>query len=274
MSTGREPGVVEFLETAANAAQRAGEFISANRGKLSANDVSLKQAFDFVTRVDTEAEQIIIEIIRGSFHDHHFLAEESIHEIETDDFRWIIDPLDGTTNYIHGFPMSAVSIALQYKREIIVGVVYDPFRKELFTAAKGEGTFLDGKKITVSAVSSMGKALIATGFPFKRKDMIEHYLMLFKSVFLEVSDIRRAGSAAIDLVCIACGRFDGFFEIGLSPWDCAAGSLLIREAGGIITNFNGGDDFLSAGNIVAGNQFVHPVMLRKVSEVFSGTIDK
>ena len=274
MSTGREPGVVEFLATAANAAQRAGEFISANRGKLTASDVSLKQAFDFVTRVDTETERIIIEVIRESFPTHHFLAEESIHEIETDDFRWIIDPLDGTTNYIHGFPLSAVSIALQYNREIIAGVIFDPFRNELFTAVKGEGAFLNDNKISVSKVSQIANALVATGFPFKRKELIDHYLKLFKNIFLEVSDIRRAGSAAIDLAYIACGRFDGFFEIGLAPWDCAAGSLLIKEAGGVIANFGGGEDFLSTGNIVAGSPFVQSVVLGKVREVFAGIIDK
>jgi len=263
-----------FLEIAVESAQKAGRLIRDNRGTLSLGDIAVKQAFDFVTRVDTESEALILDTIRKRFPDHHFLAEESLHEIETDDFRWIIDPLDGTTNYIHGFPFSAVSIALQYKREIIIGVVYDPFRNELFTAVKGGGAFLDGKKITVSTVSQMANALIATGFPFKRKELIEHYLTLFKNIFLEVSDIRRAGSAALDLAYIACGRFDGFFEIGLGPWDCAAGSLMIKEAGGVITNFGGGEDFLSTGNMVAGNALIHAMLQDKVKEVFAGIIDK
>jgi myo-inositol-1(or 4)-monophosphatase len=270
----KEPETGRLLETAVVAAQQAGKFICANRGTLSAGDISLKQAFDFVTRVDNESEQIIISIIRKRFPGHHFLAEESLHEIETGDYRWIIDPLDGTTNYIHGFPLSAISIGLQYKKEIIIGVILDPFREELFTAIKGEGSLLNGKRIEVSAVTSMSNSLIATGFPFKRKDLIDKYLALFKSIFLEVSDIRRAGSAALDLAYLACGRFDGFFEIGLAPWDCAAGGLLIREAGGVITNFSGEDDFLSTGNIIAGNPFVHPVVLAKVREVFAGIIDK
>jgi myo-inositol-1(or 4)-monophosphatase len=274
VSARKGPGTRGLLETAVEAAQQAGKFICANRGTLSAGDVSLKQAFDFVTRVDNESEQIIINIIRKRFPGHHFLAEESLHEIETEDYRWIIDPLDGTTNYIHGFPLSAISIGLQYKKEIIIGVILDPFREELFTAIKGEGAFLDGKKIAVSAVSGMEHSLIATGFPFKRKDLIDEYLALFKSIFLEVSDIRRAGSAALDLAHLACGRFDGFFEIGLAPWDCAAGSLLIKEAGGVITSFSGGNDFLSTGNIIAGNPFVHPVVQGKVREVFGGIIDK
>jgi len=274
VSTRKEPKTRGLLETAVEAAQQAGKFIRTNRGTLSAGDINLKQVFDFATRVDTESEQIIINIIRERFPGHHFLAEESLHEIETEDYRWIIDPLDGTTNYIHGFPFSAVSIALQYKREIIVGVVFDPFRNELFTAVKGEGAFLNGNKIAVSNASRMENSLIATGFPFKNKARIDHYLMLFKNIFLEVSDIRRAGSAALDLAYIACGRFDGFFEIGLAPWDCAAGSLMIEEAGGISTNFGGGEDVLSTGNIVAGNHFIHSIVLEKVKEVFAGVIDK
>jgi myo-inositol-1(or 4)-monophosphatase len=274
VSAREESKTRRLLETAVEAAQQAGKFICANRGTLSADDISLKQAFDFATRVDTESEQIIINIIREHFPSHHFLAEESLHEIETKDYRWIIDPLDGTTNYIHGFPFSAVSIALQYKREIIVGVVFDPFRNELFTAVKGEGAFLNGNKIAVSNASRMENSLIATGFPFKNKARIDHYLVLFKNIFLEVSDIRRAGSAALDLAYIACGRFDGFFEIGLAPWDCAAGSLMIEEAGGISTNFGGGEDILSTGNIVAGNHFTHAIVLEKVKEVFAGVIDK
>lgn len=264
----------EFLKIAVESAQRAGRLIRDNRGTLAFGDIAVKQAFDFVTRVDSESEALILSAIGKRFPDHHFLAEESLHEVETDDFRWIIDPLDGTTNYIHGFPFSAVSIALQYKREIIIGVIYDPFRNELFTAVKGSGVSLDGKRITASTVSQMANALIATGFPFKRKDLTEHYLTLFKNIFLGVSDIRRAGSAALDLAYIACGRFDGFFEIGLGPWDCAAGSLMIMEAGGVITNFGGGDDFLSTGNIVAGNALIHSVLLDKVKEVFEGIMDK
>ncbi len=264
----------DLLETATEAARLAGEFISANHGTLSATDIGVKEAFDFVTRVDRESEKMIIDFIRHRFPGHHFLAEESIHETETEDYRWIIDPLDGTTNYIHGFPMSAVSIALQYKREIVVGVVFDPLRKELFTAIKGEGACVDGGKMSVSTASSMENSLMATGFPFKKKNFIDHYQRLFKSVFLEVSDIRRAGSAALDLAYLACGRLDGFFEIGLSPWDCAAASLMIKEAGGIITNFGGGGDIFSTGNIVAGNAVTHKILLGKVKEIFQGILDK
>ncbi len=264
----------DLLNTAEEAALRAGRIMLDNRGKLSAGDINVKQTFDFVTRVDNECERTIIEVVRGRFPDHHFLAEESLHEHETEGYRWIIDPLDGTTNYIHGFPMSCVSIAVQYRREIIAGAIYDPFRKELFTALKGEGAYLNGNKIAVSAVTDPAKALIATGFPFKKKEFIDHYLQLFKNIFLKVSDVRRAGAAAIDLAYIACGRLDGFFEIGLSPWDCAAGSLMIKEAGGIITNFGGADDLFSTGNLVTGNPSIYAMLRQEVKGVFGGILDK
>lgn len=263
-----------YLNTAVEAARRAGEFILANRGSLSPADISRKQAFDFVTRVDRESERIILEIIRESFPVHNILAEESRKDIETDGFRWIIDPLDGTTNFIHGFPVTAVSIALQYRKEIIVGVVLDPFRQELFTAIKGKGAFLNGDRISVSGTDKMGSALIGTGFPFKKKNLIDRYLQLFKKVLTEVSDLRRPGAASIDLAYIACGRFDGFFEIGLEPWDSAAGALMIMEAGGVITDFGGGEDFLIPGNIVAGNPVMHALLLDMVKEVFAGVLDK
>jgi myo-inositol-1(or 4)-monophosphatase len=264
----------DFLEIAIEAADTAGDFILANRGTLSPEDISRKQAFDFVTRVDKEAEQIILKIIKSEFPDHDILAEESKKDVESAGYRWIIDPLDGTTNFIHGFPVTAVSIALQHQREIIVGAVLDPFRNELFTAAKGEGAYLNGKKIHVSKTDTMGSALIATGFPFKQKHLIDHYLRLFKNVLSEVSDLRRAGAASIDLSYIACGRFDGFFEIGLAPWDCAAGALMIKEAGGIITNFGGGDDIFSTGNIVAGNPVMYELLLKMTQDVFTGILEK
>jgi myo-inositol-1(or 4)-monophosphatase len=263
-----------FLEAAIEAADTAGKFILANRGSLTAADIDKKQAFDFVTRVDKEAEQIILKIIKSKYPDHDILAEESKKDIETEGYRWIIDPLDGTTNFIHGFPVTAVSIGLQYQREMIIGAVFDPFRNERFTAAKGGGAFLNGEKINVSKTDTMGSALIATGFPFKQKDLIDPYLSLFKKVLVEVSDLRRPGAASIDLSYIACGRFDGFFEIGLAPWDCAAGALMIKEAGGIITNFGGGDDIFATGNIVAGNPLMHELLMKMTKDVFTGILDK
>jgi myo-inositol-1(or 4)-monophosphatase len=282
----------DFLSVAVLAVQRAGEFILNNMGNISSSDVDTKQASDFVTQVDRDSEQIIIKTIKDKFPEHCFLAEESIKKVETGEYRWyepdgsyrwcapsgthrwIIDPLDGTTNYIHSYPSFSVSIALEYRGEIITGVIFDPLRKELFTAEKGNGAFLNRAPIKVSAVNELKKSLITTGFPFRKKECIDMYLKLFKNIFNRVSDIRRAGSAALDLAHLASGRCDGFFEIGLSPWDIAAGSLIIKEAGGVVTDFEGGEHYLSTGNIVSGTPAIHKEILKEVQGVFKGIIDR
>jgi len=263
----------KFLEIASEAARCGGRVVLNSLGSISEKDISIKQASDFVTRVDRESEQEIIAIIRSHFPDHSFLAEESERDLETEGYRWIIDPLDGTTNYIHGYPAFSISIALEYKREIRLGVIFDPLRNELFSAVEGKGAFLNGERVWVSRLDNPGNALIATGFPFRRKEMTDRYLELFRSIFQGVSDLRRAGSAALDLAYVACGRCEGFFEIGLSPWDMAAGSILVQEAGGIVTDFAGGPEFLSTGNIVAGNHVLHGMLLNEVRKVFSPDIN-
>ncbi len=264
----------EFLKTAVTSARLAGDIILKNLGRLSTSDVQTKQAFDFVTKVDRWSEAVIIQTIREKFPSHTFLAEETLKQEDTGDYRWIIDPLDGTTNFIHSYPMFSVSIALEYERAIVIGVVFDPLRDELFHAVRGKGAFLNNRQISVSETSLLERSLIATGFPFRAKEMIDLYLKTFKEVFAGVSDIRRAGSAAIDLAYVAAGRFEGFFELKLSPWDIAAGSLLITEAGGMITDFDGGTDYLSTGNIVTGNKYVQSEILRIVRNNFRGIIDK
>lgn len=271
MSVGKDN---EFLNTAMKAARSAGQFIIDNLGRISKSDIDLKRASDFVTRIDKESEKIIINNIKERFYHHHILAEESIHEKETGEYLWIIDPLDGTTNYIHQYPVFSVSIALKYKKEIILGVILDPIKNELFTAEKGRGAFLNGRPIKISSVTSLKESLITTGFPFRKKDLIDPYLELFKSIFYKVSDLRRAGSAAIDLAYLACGRCEGFFEIGLSPWDIAAGAIMIKEAGGFVTDFDGGSDYLLTGNVVAGVPAVHEELLLEVRNIFAGIIDK
>lgn len=263
-----------FLDRAVKAVQMAGHVVLGNLGQISKQDIDQKQASDFVTRVDRESEEIIIGTLRNAFPDHHFLAEESSKEAATDAYRWIIDPLDGTTNYIHQYPIFSLSIALEYRGEIILGVVYDPLRKELFTAEKGKGTFLNKRPVRISPIQSLKDALVTTGFPFRRKEFIDVYLRLFKAVFQKTSDLRRAGSAALDLSYLACGRCEGFFEIGLSTWDVAAGHILIREAGGIVTDFGGGHEHVKTGNVVAGNPAVHGQLLKEVKRVFKGIIDK
>lgn len=263
----------KFFETAFRAARLAGEIILDNLGKISKKDIDLKKASDFVTSVDKKSERIIIDTIKEDFPDHIFLSEESLKQCGKEAYRWIIDPLDGTTNYIHGYPAFSISIALEYKGEIILGVILDPLKEELFHSEKGRGAFLNDKQVKVSEIN-LKESLIATGFPFRKKEMTDSYLKLFRNIFFKVSDIRRAGSAALDLACIACGRCDGFFELGLSPWDVAAGSLIIKEAGGTITDFGGGKKYLLTGNIVAGNPEVHKEILREVKEVFRGILDK
>jgi len=266
-------GPNEFLEIAVKAAKLAGQIIVEHLGKISKKDIDLKKASDFVTIVDKESEKVIIDTIKKHFPDHLFLAEESLKECGGETYRWIIDPLDGTTNYIHSYPVFSVSIALEYKEEIIVGVILDPLRDELFWTEKGAGAYLNCAPVEVSKVE-MSESLITTGFPFRSKEMIDTYMKLFKNVFLKVGDLRRSGSAALDLAYLACGRCDGFFEFGLSPWDIAAGSLLIKEAGGIVTDFGGGNDYIWTGNIVAGNPEIHKEILKEVKKVFEGVIDK
>lgn len=263
----------EFLDTALKAARLAGQIILNHLGKISKGDINVKQASDFVTSVDKESEKIIIGVIKAKFPDHLILAEESLKECGKGTHRWIIDPLDGTTNYIHGYPVFSVSIALEYEGEIILGVILDPLRNELFWAEKGEGAFLGCTSLKVSE-TNIRESLLTTGFPFRKKKMIDYYLTVFKNLLLKASDLRRAGSAALDLAYLACGRCDGFYELGLSPWDIAAGSLLIKEAGGVVTDFGGGNAYLKTGNIVAGNPAVHKEILEEVKNVFKGIIDK
>lgn len=264
----------DFLGTAFRAAILAGEFIQNNIGKISESDIDIKQASDFVTHIDRGSEQIILKLIRERFPEHYFLTEESLKEEGSGEYRWIIDPLDGTTNYIHGYPVFSVSIALELNHDIMLGLIYDPLRGDIFTAEKGGGAFLNGKPVKVSNVTEMSNGLISTGFPFRKRNLIDEYLKLFKNIFHRVSDIRRAGSAALDLAYIACGRCEGFFEIALSPWDMAAGSLLIKEAGGIVTDFSGGDEYLTTGNIIAATPAFHGEMLKEVKGVFNGIIEK
>jgi len=264
----------EFIAVTVQAARLAGKVILDNLGNISAEDIALKQTSDFVTRVDKESEDIIIKTIRKNFPHHLFLTEESIREAGTGRYRWIIDPLDGTTNYIHGFPVFSVSIALEYQKDIISGVVFDPLRDELFTAEKGKGAFLNERRIRVSSANDLKDSLITTGFPFRKKEFVDPYLKLFKNIFMKVSDLRRAGSAALDLAYLACGRCEGFFEIGLSPWDIAAGEVLIKEAGGVVTDFGGSGDHLSTGNIIAGVPLIHKELLIEIRKVFGGIISK
>jgi myo-inositol-1(or 4)-monophosphatase len=256
-----------MLTIAVKAARRAGSIINRASLNLEAYAVTRKRHNDFVTEVDRDAEAAIIEIINRAYPDHAILAEEAGeagNRRGTSEYRWLIDPLDGTTNFIHGFPQYAVSIALEHKGLITQAVVYDPNRNELFTASRGRGAFLNDKRIRVSRRIKLADALIGTGFPFRDLQHLDGYIATFKALTRQTAGIRRPGAAALDLAWVACGRVDGFWEIGLAPWDVAAGSLLILEAGGLVSDFGGEAGYLATGNVVAAAPKLFPALLKVV----------
>ena len=253
-----------MLNIAIRAARAAGDVIIRQIDHVQDLPVTKKSRNDFVTEVDKHAEMAIIETLRNSFPNHAFLAEESGQQGDSP-YLWIIDPLDGTTNYLHGFPQYAVSIALQHKGELVQAVVYDPLRQELFTASRGEGAMLNNKRIRVSKQKSLEGALLGTGFPFKEQERLNEYLDSFKALFPMTAGIRRAGAASLDLAYVACGRLDGFWEFGLKPWDIAAGVLLIQEAGGMISGICGNENYMETGNIVAATPEIFDMMTKKIN---------
>jgi myo-inositol-1(or 4)-monophosphatase len=252
-----------MLNIAVKAARRAGSVINRAARDLEGVTVTRKRQNDFVTEVDHEAEAAIIEVLRRAYPGHAILAEESgAHG--TSEYEWIIDPLDGTTNFIHGFPQYAVSIALRHRGVLEQAVVYDPGRNELFTATRGRGAFLNDRRIRVSKRAKLAEALIGTGFPFRDLQHLDEYMAAFKLVTRETAGIRRAGAAALDLAYVAAGRLDGFWEIGLAAWDMAAGALLILEAGGLVSDFDGESNYLDRGSIVCGAPKVFVPLLHAV----------
>ncbi|HYB51454.1 MAG TPA: inositol monophosphatase family protein [Burkholderiaceae bacterium] len=255
-----------LLNTAVKAARKAGAIINRASLDLDLLHVSSKGHADFVTQVDRAAEQAIIETLSQAYPDHGFLAEESGAQRPQNagDYTWIIDPLDGTTNFIHGFPQYAVSIACQHGGQITQAVVYDPTRNDLFTSTRGRGAFLNDRRLRVSKRTQLKDSLIGTGFPFRNLERIDQYLQLFKQVTAHTAGIRRPGAAALDLCYVAAGRLDGFWEFGLSPWDVAAGSLLVIEAGGLISDDEGNNAYLQSGNVVCGSPKIFEQLLRLV----------
>ena len=255
-----------FLNTAVKAARLAGRVITYNAAQLDRLTITAKGHADFVSEVDQQAEQAIIHAIRENYTDHAIYAEES-GKSAGNDFEWIIDPLDGTTNYLHGIPQYAVSIALREKGALKVAVIFDPMKDELFTAVKGEGALLNDRRIRVSKTDNMSYALLATGFPYKDTKNLDLWSDCFRSVMPEISGIRRAGSAALDLAWVAAGRYDGFWEFDLNAWDIAAGVLLVQEAGGMVSEVDGGREHLLTGDIMAANSAIYRKMLRKFSPI-------
>ncbi|MDP1648038.1 MAG: inositol monophosphatase family protein [Rubrivivax sp.] len=248
-----------MLNIAIKAARAAGSIINRAALDLEVLKIGSKGPNDYVTEVDRAAEHAIIQILLEAYPGHAILAEESgrEHGAKHSEYTWIIDPLDGTTNFLHGFPVYAVSIGLAYRGQVQQGVVYDPTRNDLFFASKGRGAFLNDRRLRVSKRTRIADALIGTGFPFRKGDNFKRYVKMFEEVMQSCAGLRRPGAAALDLCYVAAGYYDGFFETGLNPWDVAAGSLIITEAGGLIGNFTGEADFLNQREVVAGNPKVY-----------------
>ena len=254
-----------MLNIAIRAARTAGDSIVREMDRTRDISIETKGKNDFVTEVDKNAEGIIISVIKNAYPEHAFLAEESGQEGEND-YLWIIDPLDGTTNFLHGFPHFSVSIALQNKGVLEQAVIYDPLKQELFTASKGKGAQLNNRKIRVSVKNTLDGALLGTGFPYNNKSVMQQFIESYKNLFPNVAGIRRAGVASLDLAYVACGRLDGFWEFNLRPWDIAAGALIIQEAGGINAELTGGADYMETGNIISANPKMIKAMLKVLSK--------
>ncbi|KAB2927219.1 MAG: inositol monophosphatase [Dechloromonas sp.] len=256
------------LNIAIKAARRAGQIINRASNDLDLLKVSAKRPNDFVTEVDKAAEAAIIETLLEAYPTYGILAEESGQQAGKGDeeYQWIIDPLDGTTNFIHGLPQYAISIALAKGNSIEQAVVFDPNRNELFTASKGAGAFLNERRIRVSRRTKLQESLIGTGFPYRMFEHVDLYLAIFKELAQKTAGQRRPGAASLDLAYVACGRYDGFWEFGLSPWDVAAGALLISEAGGLISDLRGEANYLDTGNVVAGTPKVFAPLLKLIEE--------
>lgn len=252
-----------FLNIANRAARSAGKVIINALERIDHIRITEKQQNDFVTEIDQQSEKIIIDAIRKTYPNHAILAEES-GTIEGDVVTWIIDPLDGTKNFIHGFPHFAISIAVKSKDHLEHALIYDPIRQETFSASRGEGAKLNNRRIRVSARSTIQGALLGTGFPFRPGQNIDDYLKSLQILMKQAGGIRRAGAATLDLAYVAAGRLDGFWESGLAPWDIAAGALLVKEAGGLVSDYKGGEDYLTNGDIVAGNLKIFKGILQAI----------
>ena len=249
-----------MLNIAVKAARRAGTIINRATQDLDLLTVQRKGNHDYVSEVDKMAEQAIVEILLEAYPDHAILAEEGGAQGKSE-YVWIIDPLDGTTNFLHGLPQFAVSIALQHKGLLTQAVVFDPTRNELYSATRGGGTYLNDRRLRVSKQTRLEDALIGTGFPYHDYSFLDSYLKIFKDLVPKVAGVRRPGAASLDLAYVAAGRYEGFWEAGLKPWDMAAGILLIQEAGGLVTDFAGGENVLGSGNIVGGNPKIFAQLL-------------
>ena len=259
-----------LLNIAITAARLAGDIILRHIDQVDRIKITPKSGEEFFSEVDIKAEQAIINTIHKAYPDHGIIAEESGLFNEDSESVWIIDPLDGTTNYLHGFPFFSVSIAHRVKNRIEHAVVYDPLRHECFSASRGRGAQLNDRRIRVSKKTQLDGALLGTGFPFRNPELAQRYMPTFQALIGKCAGVRRTGSAALDLAYIAKGRLDGFWELGLRPWDIAAGSLILREAGGLISSLQGTDDYLKQGDVVAGNPKIFKALLQAFMPIVKG----
>ena len=253
-----------MVNVAVRAARSAGNIIVRHIDRLDRIQIETKGENDFVSDVDRMAEDEIRAVLGQAYPEHAIIGEER-GGAEDADYVWLVDPLDGTLNYLRGFPQFAVSIALKYRGALEAGVIYDPVRQELWTAKRGGGCTFEGRRMRLQPRPGLDNALLGTGFPLRLRDYHDAYLGMFGDIFRRAGDIRRAGSAALDLAYVACGRLDGFWEIGLKPWDMAAGALMIREAGGIVGDFAGGDAYLETGNIIGGSPRLFADLVRTIA---------
>jgi len=260
---------VNFVEVACDAARAGARILMGHFRELTPEEIFTKRRNDFVSFVDNQSEQAIRQVILEAFPDHQFLGEEQGIVGDPGAWRWIVDPLDGTSNYVHGVPQFAVSIALQHASRLVASVVLDPVRGELFTAERGGGAWRNGERIGVAFGQTMADALIGTGFPFRHHEVLDDYVATFREVFPQVAGVRRPGSAALDFAYVASGATAGFWEFLLAPWDIAGGALLIEEAGGVITDFAGGSNYLGSGNVVTGSPDIHRELLRIIQRVLT-----
>jgi len=260
--------VTEYEEVACVAAREAGALLRRRFADGAPLRVEWKGLHDFVTEVDREAEQVVLQRLRESFPDHAIMSEEAAPEVAAADYRWVVDPLDGTTNFVHGVPTFSVSVALEDREGVLAAAVYDPMRNEMFRASRGGGACLNDETIRCAEPAGTTEALIATGFPYRELSRVREYLEVFEALIRTTAGLRRAGSAALDLSYTACGRYDGFWELGLSRWDIAAGVLLVHEAGGRITDMVGGNGYMDSGDIVAAESRLHTVILEITTASF------
>jgi myo-inositol-1(or 4)-monophosphatase len=265
------PAMHPMLNIAVRAARSAGRILLRYFERTDSIAVSSKRRNDFVSEVDRAAEEAIIQELRARYPDHAILAEES-GEHGGSDFQWVIDPLDGTTNYLHGFPQFSVSIALKYRNRLEQAVVYDPLREEMFTASRGQGAHLNDRRLRVAGRASLEGALLGTGFPYRDHSHLTTYLGMLEAMIRDTAGIRRPGSAALDFAYVAAGRLDGFWELGLAQWDFAAGALLVSEAGGTVSDLAGGDRHLETGNVITGNLKVHRAMVARLRPFLTDTL--